>query len=261
MRRARRVRAAAQLHPRRNAEGSDRVPARSLGLHRQRMREVLRACGLGAYAGSLLDADRWSDRFSGGEQQRVAFARVLLARPSTIFLDECTSALDPQSEHHLYQLLIDRLPHATVLSVAHRKELQAFHQQTIDFSPKPQAAAWGRAPAGRRPRIRHDAAMASRRCRWSVGKARRDRTCKQESEMSSLKSVTEASFEADVTLNSRPVLIDFWRNGAGRASAGADARESGVELRRQGRHRQVTSTSILACASALACAAFPPWCS
>ncbi|WP_039205482.1 ATP-binding cassette domain-containing protein, partial [Burkholderia glumae] len=112
--------------------------------------EVLRACGLGAYAGSLLDADRWSDRFSGGEQQRVAFARVLLARPSTIFLDECTSALDPQSEHHLYQLLIDRLPHATVLSVAHRKELQAFHQQTIDFSPKPQAAAWGGA-AGRAP--------------------------------------------------------------------------------------------------------------
>ncbi|MGS1022720.1 ABC transporter ATP-binding protein/permease [Burkholderia glumae] len=112
--------------------------------------EVLRACGLGAYAGSLLDADRWSDRFSGGEQQRVAFARVLLARPSTIFLDECTSALDPQSEHHLYQLLIDRLPHATVLSVAHRKELLAFHQQTIDFSPKPQAAAWG-GPAGPAP--------------------------------------------------------------------------------------------------------------
>ncbi|MFM0755548.1 ABC transporter ATP-binding protein/permease [Paraburkholderia strydomiana] len=102
--------------------------------------EVLRACGLGAHVGSMLDADRWNDRLSGGEQQRVAFARVLLACPSTIFLDECTSALDPESERSLYQLLIDRLPHATVLSVAHRKELLTFHQQTIDFSSEPESA-------------------------------------------------------------------------------------------------------------------------
>ncbi|WP_256971822.1 ABC transporter ATP-binding protein/permease [Paraburkholderia caledonica] len=102
--------------------------------------EVLRACGLGAHVGSMLDADRWNDRLSGGEQQRVAFARVLLACPSTIFLDECTSALDPESERALYQLLIDRLPHATVLSVAHRKELLTFHQQTIDFSSEPESA-------------------------------------------------------------------------------------------------------------------------
>jgi putative ATP-binding cassette transporter len=105
-----------------------------------RCEEVLHACGLGVHAASMLDADRWSDRLSGGEQQRVAFARVLLACPSTIFLDECTSALDPESERHLYQLLIDRLPHATVVSVAHRKELLAFHQQTVDFSPEPASA-------------------------------------------------------------------------------------------------------------------------
>ncbi|WP_186089690.1 ABC transporter ATP-binding protein/permease [Burkholderia gladioli] len=105
-----------------------------------RCEEVLHACGLGVHAASMLDADRWSDRLSGGEQQRVAFARVLLACPSTIFLDECTSALDPESERNLYQLLIDRLPHATVVSVAHRKELLAFHQKTIDFSPEPASA-------------------------------------------------------------------------------------------------------------------------
>ncbi|AJK48600.1 ABC transporter ATP-binding protein/permease [Burkholderia plantarii] len=105
--------------------------------------DVLRACGLGAYVESMLDADRWSDRLSGGEQQRVAFARVLLARPSTIFLDECTSALDPHSERHLYQLLIDRLPQATVLSVAHRNELLVFHQQVIDFSPEQPSAEPG----------------------------------------------------------------------------------------------------------------------
>ncbi|WP_186259287.1 ABC transporter ATP-binding protein/permease [Burkholderia gladioli] len=115
-----------------------------------RCEEVLQACGLGVHAASMLDADRWSDRLSGGEQQRVAFARVLLACPSTIFLDECTSALDPESERNLYQLLIDRLPHATVVSVAHRKELLAFHQQTVDFSPQP-ASALARGLAGPAP--------------------------------------------------------------------------------------------------------------
>ncbi|AYQ89974.1 ABC transporter ATP-binding protein/permease [Burkholderia gladioli] len=115
-----------------------------------RCEEVLHACGLGVHAASMLDADRWSDRLSGGEQQRVAFARVLLACPSTIFLDECTSALDPESERNLYQLLIDRLPHATVVSVAHRKELLAFHQKTIDFSPEP-ASALAQGLAGSAP--------------------------------------------------------------------------------------------------------------
>lgn len=110
--------------------------------------DVLHACGLGAHAASMLDADRWSDRLSGGEQQRVAFARVLLACPSTIFLDECTSALDPESERNLYQLLIDRLPHATIVSVAHRKELLAFHQQTIDFSPEPETEPGSAVPEG-----------------------------------------------------------------------------------------------------------------
>lgn len=99
--------------------------------------EVLRACGLGAYVGSLKEIDRWDGRFSGGEQQRVAFARVILANPSTLFLDECTSALDTQSERELYQLLVDRLPHATVVSVAHRKELAEFHTLTIDFPARP----------------------------------------------------------------------------------------------------------------------------
>ncbi|WP_175709979.1 ABC transporter ATP-binding protein/permease [Burkholderia ambifaria] len=94
---------------------------------------LLHACGLSAYARLLHVEDRWSTRLSGGEQQRVAFARVLLAQPSTVFLDECTSALDSQSEKELYGLLIERLPQATVVSVAHRKELLAFHDTTLDF--------------------------------------------------------------------------------------------------------------------------------
>ncbi|HEB3528589.1 TPA: ABC transporter ATP-binding protein/permease [Burkholderia cenocepacia] len=99
---------------------------------------LLHACGLSTYASQLHVEDRWSTRLSGGEQQRVAFARVLLAKPSTVFLDECTSALDSQSEKELYGLLIERLPQATVVSVAHRKELLAFHDTTLDF-PAPAA--------------------------------------------------------------------------------------------------------------------------
>lgn len=101
--------------------------------------ELLGACGLSGYVQSLHEEDRWNTRLSGGEQQRIAFARVLLAKPSTVFLDECTSALDVQSENELYQLLIDSLPGSTVISVAHRKELLAFHDVTLDFSSKAEA--------------------------------------------------------------------------------------------------------------------------
>jgi len=96
--------------------------------------QVLRACGLSAYVGSLNAVDRWAGRFSGGEQQRVAFARVLLAKPAVLFLDECTSALDSQSERELYSLLLSSLPDATILSVAHRKELAELHDMALDFS-------------------------------------------------------------------------------------------------------------------------------
>ncbi|WP_225032257.1 ABC transporter ATP-binding protein/permease [Paraburkholderia sp. XV] len=96
--------------------------------------EVLRACGLSAYVDSLNVVDRWDGRFSGGEQQRIAFARVLLAKPNVLFLDECTSALDSQSERELYTLLLSSLPDATILSVAHRRELAELHEMAIDFS-------------------------------------------------------------------------------------------------------------------------------
>jgi vitamin B12/bleomycin/antimicrobial peptide transport system ATP-binding/permease protein len=95
--------------------------------------ELLRACGLSAFSSSLYEEDNWGTRLSGGEQQRVAFVRVLLAKPSTLFLDECTSALDSGSEKELYSLLIERLHYATIISVAHRKELLQFHETIVDF--------------------------------------------------------------------------------------------------------------------------------
>ncbi|HET9763247.1 MAG TPA: ATP-binding cassette domain-containing protein, partial [Casimicrobiaceae bacterium] len=68
---------------------------------------------------------------SPGEQQRLAFARVLLQRPDWLFLDEATASLDEEGEQRLYQLLAQRLPHATIVSVGHRSALAAFHPHRV----------------------------------------------------------------------------------------------------------------------------------
>lgn len=96
-------------------------------------RQVLVDCRLPQLADSLDEVDRWSMRLSLGEQQRVAFARALLARPDFLFLDESTSALDEETEAHLYRLLLERLPHTALVSVAHRS-LEAFHTHRLTLS-------------------------------------------------------------------------------------------------------------------------------
>jgi putative ATP-binding cassette transporter len=80
----------------------------------------------------LLDRDEnWPMRLSGGEQQRVAIARALLARPDWIFLDEATASLDPEAETALYRVLRERLPNATLVSIAHRASVAAFHERRL----------------------------------------------------------------------------------------------------------------------------------
>ncbi|BBY15841.1 ABC transporter ATP-binding protein/permease [Mycolicibacterium litorale] len=69
----------------------------------------------------------WTQTLSLGEQQRIAFARMLLARPSAVVLDESTSALDEGLEALLYGLLRSRLPRTTVVSVSHRDSVAPFH--------------------------------------------------------------------------------------------------------------------------------------
>ena len=86
---------------------------------------------MGAFIERLDEEDNWSQRLSGGEQQRLAVARALLARPDWLFLDEATSALDEPTEAALYRLLADNLPGTTVVSIGHRSTLAAFHQRRI----------------------------------------------------------------------------------------------------------------------------------
>ena len=72
-------------------------------------------------------ADDWSRILSLGEQQRLAFARVLLSKPDYIFLDEATSALDEPRELEMYELLREQLPEVTIVSVGHRSTLFKLH--------------------------------------------------------------------------------------------------------------------------------------
>ena len=96
-------------------------------------REVLRMCNLEAYADRLDESAHWARSLSPGEQQRLAAARVLLHKPDFVFLDEATSALDAENELHIYNTLVERLPKAAILSVAHRESVAMFHDYKIEI--------------------------------------------------------------------------------------------------------------------------------
>jgi vitamin B12/bleomycin/antimicrobial peptide transport system ATP-binding/permease protein len=80
----------------------------------------------------LDDHAAWSQMLSGGEQQRLAIARVLLKKPQWIFADEATSALDLKAEETLYKKLIAGVLYAkgAIISIAHRPSISAFHNKT-----------------------------------------------------------------------------------------------------------------------------------
>jgi len=92
-----------------------------------RIREVLRLLGLGNLEARLGDVEPWDQQLSGHEQQRLAMARVLLNEPEWLFLDKATSELDEAMEKRVYELLAERLPHAAVITVAHRPAVEAYH--------------------------------------------------------------------------------------------------------------------------------------
>mgnify|MGYP001006788323 FL=1 len=95
---------------------------------------ILKLVGLEHFAVRLDDVDDWSRILSLGEQQRLAFARILLIRPDWIFLDEATSALDEPRERALYELLHQELPAASMISVGHRSTLFALHDTELHLS-------------------------------------------------------------------------------------------------------------------------------
>ena len=99
------------------------------------IRAALSDVGLGHFAGRLDEEADWSVMLSGGEQQRVAFARALLRAPAVLLFDEPVAALDDAAGRELYRLLIERLPRTIILSIDRRGVLRDFHARTIEMKP------------------------------------------------------------------------------------------------------------------------------
>lgn len=99
-----------------------------------KLQDVLRACHLEQFIPRLQETAAWSEQLSPGEQQRIAFARVLLHRPDWVFLDESTSMLDVANETHLYKMLKSKLPDCSIVSIGHRPTIDAFHDHIINIS-------------------------------------------------------------------------------------------------------------------------------
>lgn len=93
------------------------------------IREALEVFDLGALIPALGDHAQWHVRLSVAEQQRLSLVRVLVKAPDWLFLDEATSALDEAMEARAYAILRERLPRATLVSIAHRPSVAALHRR------------------------------------------------------------------------------------------------------------------------------------
>ncbi|KQX22058.1 ABC transporter ATP-binding protein/permease [Variovorax sp. Root434] len=108
----------------------------------EQLRQALKDALLPEFADRLDDSDAWSQKLSGGEQQRLAIARVMLKKPRWIFADEISSALDAPAERTLYQRLSEmvRARGGAMVSVAHRSAVGEFHSQRWTLVPEGEGA-------------------------------------------------------------------------------------------------------------------------
>ena len=98
-----------------------------------KLKKILQLADLPGLVDKLDATDDWSRILSLGEQQRLAFARVLISAPDYIFLDEATSALDEPHELEMYELLRTKLPNVTIVSVGHRSTLFKLHDVELNL--------------------------------------------------------------------------------------------------------------------------------
>ena len=98
------------------------------------MREILVMCKLAHLTDKLHIVADWGHTLSLGEQQRVAFARVLLQKPNWLFLDEATSALDESTEQAMYKMIVSTMSNAAIISVGHRSTLMNYHTAKMELN-------------------------------------------------------------------------------------------------------------------------------
>jgi putative ATP-binding cassette transporter len=96
---------------------------------------MCRSAPCGARPPIRLDEEEvaWDQVLSGGEKQRLAFARLLLEKPDIVVMDEATSALDTESQSKLMEMLGKELPEIAIISVGHRAELEQFHERKMNL--------------------------------------------------------------------------------------------------------------------------------
>ncbi|TYG34344.1 ABC transporter ATP-binding protein/permease [Lonepinella koalarum] len=97
--------------------------------------DTMRAVQLGHLSDKLEQENDWTRVLSLGEQQRLAFARLLITQPKIAFLDEASASMDEGLEDAMYRLLHERLPNTTIISVGHRSTLNVHHQQQLEIDP------------------------------------------------------------------------------------------------------------------------------
>ena len=95
---------------------------------------ALQHCHLSHLAEHLDKVKDWQHILSPGELQRIAFVRIILAKPQVILLDESTAALDEPTETALYTLIRQTLPQSMIISIGHRSTLEKFHQRSVDIT-------------------------------------------------------------------------------------------------------------------------------
>lgn len=111
-------------------------PNRIKNLPDTELNKALARCNLSALTGKLDQSKDWGKTLSLGEQQCLAFVRVMLERPEWLFLDEATANMGKQTEQSLYLLLKETMPNLTIVSVGHKETLRPFHtlNLTVDNS-------------------------------------------------------------------------------------------------------------------------------
>jgi len=117
---------------------------------------ALERCELPHFTARLDHEERWDRVMSLGEQQRLAFARLLLHRPRWVFLDEATAALDDENQDSMMRLFREDLAESALVSIGHRPGLDAYHDRTLHLV---------RAPDGARLEIRRRAPQPAGRPR------------------------------------------------------------------------------------------------